>query len=211
MPRSQRLVAPHSVAEPRVAFDRVADMLHRRGIHDALINIGGNVLALGSKSGVLWTVGLQHPRKPVPMATIELKDGEAIGTSGDYQRFFEKDGKRYSHLIDPRNGQPASSVQAVTVIAVGSGAGTLSDVATKSLFVGGKGLRLRMRSVSSKDVLLVEADGTVRATRSLLARIVWLEKAGPSVAAGMIVAGLGRKANRPYHCSNWIQLTELSW
>ncbi len=161
------------------ALDRVADMLHRRGIHDALINIGGNVLALGSKSGVLWTVGLQHPRKPVPMATIELKDGEAIGTSGDYQRFFEKDGKRYSHLIDPRNGQPASSVQAVTVIAVGSGAGTLSDVATKSLFVGGSGTALKYaQRFGLKDVLLVEADGTVRATRSLLARIVWLEKPG---------------------------------
>jgi thiamine biosynthesis lipoprotein len=161
------------------ALDRVADMLHRRGIHDALINIGGNVLALGSKSGVLWTVGLQHPRKPVPMATIELKDGEAIGTSGDYQRFFEKDGKRYSHLIDPRNGQPASSVQAVTVIAVGSGAGTLSDVATKSLFVGGSGTALKYaQRFGPKDVLLVEADGTVRATRSLLARIVWLEKPG---------------------------------
>ena len=159
------------------ALDRVAVGLRSRGIRNALINIGGNVLALGSKGGAPWRVGLQHPRKPAPMATIELKDGEAIGTSGDYQRFFERNGKRYSHLIDPRNGQPASAAQAATVIAAGPGAGTLSDVATKSLFVGGSGTALKYaKRFGLNDVLLVEADGTVRTTRSLRARIAWLEK-----------------------------------
>ena len=75
-----------------VALDRAAAILHERGVANALINIGGNVMALGSKNGKPWRVGIQHPRQPGPLATVELKDGEAIGTSGDYQRFFELDG-----------------------------------------------------------------------------------------------------------------------
>jgi hypothetical protein len=73
-----------------------------------LINIGGNIMALGSKGGQAWKVGIQHPRRAGALAMLELHDGEAIGTSGDYQRYFELDGKRYCHLIDPRTGWPAT-------------------------------------------------------------------------------------------------------
>jgi thiamine biosynthesis lipoprotein len=83
-----------------VALDRAAAILRQQGIHNALINIGGNVMALGSKEGRPWRIGIQHPRQPGPLATINLNDGEAIGTSGDYQRYFEVDGQRYAHLID---------------------------------------------------------------------------------------------------------------
>lgn len=160
------------------ALDRLTALLHARGVKNALINIGGNVMALGSKNGELWTVGLQHPRKPVAMATIALHDGEAIGTSGDYQRYFEKDGKRYAHLIDPRSGQPADKVQAVTVIApAGPRAGTLSDVTTKPMFIGGADtVSLYAARFGVRDVLLVDATGGVQVTRSLGSRVNWLEK-----------------------------------
>ncbi|MGV0952084.1 MAG: FAD:protein FMN transferase, partial [Azonexus sp.] len=115
-----------------VALDRAAGILRAQGINNALINIGGNVMALGSKQGRKWRVGIQHPRQPGPMATVALEDGEAIGTSGDYQRFFEVDGKRYPHLLDPRTGYPADHTQAVTVlIPAGVKAGTRSDAASK--------------------------------------------------------------------------------
>ena len=114
-----------------VALDRAANILRGMGIHNALINIGGNVMALGSKEGRKWRVGIQHPRQSGPLATVLLDDGEAIGTSGDYQRFFEVDGKRYPHLLDPRSGYPASHTQAVTVlIPAGPLAGSLSDAAS---------------------------------------------------------------------------------
>lgn len=160
------------------ALDKLAGLLHARGIQNALINIGGNVLALGSKDGDPWTVGLQHPRKPVAMATIALHDGEAIGTSGDYQRYFEKDGKRYAHLIDPRSGQPADKVQAVSVIAPpGVHAGALSDVSTKPMFIGGtETLSLYAQRFGVRDVLLINAAGAVQVTRSLSSRVNWLEK-----------------------------------
>ncbi len=121
-----------------VALDRAAAILRSQGINNALINIGGNVMALGSKEGKKWRVGIQHPRQPGPLATIALEDGEAIGTSGDYQRFFEVDGKRYAHLLDPRTGYPVDHTQAVTVlIPAGPQAGTLSDAASKPIFVAG--------------------------------------------------------------------------
>ncbi|MFN6961437.1 MAG: FAD:protein FMN transferase, partial [Rhodocyclaceae bacterium] len=118
-----------------VALDRAAAVLKARGIDNALINIGGNVLALGSKNGTPWRVGIRHPRVELAgesvIATVELRDGEAIGTSGDYQRYFEIDGKRYCHLIDPRSGKPAQGTQAVTVlIPPGPDAGMRSDVLT---------------------------------------------------------------------------------
>jgi thiamine biosynthesis lipoprotein len=121
-----------------VALDRAAATLKAQGIANALINIGGNVLALGSKGGTPWRVGIQHPRQATPLATLELHDGEAIGTSGDYQRYFELDGKRYCHLIDPRTGWPSAATEAVTVlIPPGAKAGMWSDVASKPLFIGG--------------------------------------------------------------------------
>jgi len=98
------------------ALDRAAAILKQQGIHHALINIGGNVLALGQHGKRPWRVGIQHPRKPGALATLELQDGEAIGTSGDYQRYFEMDGKRYCHVIDPRTGQTVPGVQAVTIL-----------------------------------------------------------------------------------------------
>ncbi|HTY98217.1 MAG TPA: FAD:protein FMN transferase, partial [Rhodocyclaceae bacterium] len=82
-----------------VALDRAAAILRAKGVRNALVNIGGNVMALGAKGDTPWRVGIQNPRSPSPLATLDLRDGEAIGTSGDYQRFFELDGRRYCHLI----------------------------------------------------------------------------------------------------------------
>lgn len=160
------------------ALDRVANILRSNGVENALINIGGNVMALGNKNGERWKVGLQHPRKPVAMASIALNNGEAIGTSGDYQRYFEKDGQRYSHIIDPRTGKPAQALQAATVIASpGKDAGTISDAATKPLFIGGKASAPRFAALYGiQDYLLVDPKGAVFASQSMLSRIVWLEK-----------------------------------
>jgi thiamine biosynthesis lipoprotein len=163
------------------ALDLAADYLKRQGVRNALINIGGNVMALGDKGGTPWKVGIQHPRRAGALAVLELHDGEAIGTSGDYQRFFELNGKRYCHLIDPRTGWPADRAQAVTVIAHGPHAGTLSDVASKPLFIAGPADWRRMATKMGIDeALLVAADGTISVTRVLNQRLAW-EKPQPPV------------------------------
>ncbi|MDK2122563.1 FAD:protein FMN transferase [Parachitinimonas caeni] len=158
------------------ALDHAAAMLQKHRINNALINIGGHVLALGKKGNEAWKVGIQDTRRPEAMAVVELQDGEAIGTSGDYQRYFEKDGQRYSHLIDPRSGRPAQGIRAVTVIAPkGLRAGTVSDVATKPMFIGGLDTaRDYANRFGIRDALLVSNDGSVYITPSLQPRLKWL-------------------------------------
>jgi thiamine biosynthesis lipoprotein len=158
-----------------VALDRAANILRTHGVHDALINIGGNVLALGSRNGQRWRVGIQHPRQPGPLATVELDDGEAIGTSGDYQRYFEVDGKRYSHLLDPRSGRPASQTQALTVlITARPAAGTLSDVASKPLFIAAADWPRLARKMQVEHVLRVDAAGAWQLSEAMQSRIKYV-------------------------------------
>lgn len=162
-----------------VALDRAAAILHEKGIHNALINIGGNVMALGNKEGRKWRVGIQHPRQPGPLATVALEDGEAIGTSGDYQRFFEVDGERYAHLLDPRTGRPAAHTQAVTVlIPPGPKAGTLSDASSKPIFIAGPGAwRDMARRMEIGMVLRVDRDGRIELTEALHRRLEFIGQA----------------------------------
>jgi len=156
-----------------VALDRAAASLKQDGITDALINIGGNVMALGSKGGQPWRVGIQHPRSPGTLASMPLHDGEAVGTSGDYQRYFEIDGKRYCHLLDPRTGRPAEAVQAVTVlIPPRDHAGALSDAASKPLFLAADGEWQRLATrIGIQHVLRVDGEGRITATRGLVERL----------------------------------------
>lgn len=164
------------------ALDRAAAVLRAAGIRNALINIGGNVLALGSRGDRPWRVGIQHPRRAGAIATLELHDGEAIGTSGDYQRFFELDGQRYCHLIDPRSGRPVQGVQAVTVIARGPQAGVVSDVASKPLFIAGPSAWQAMAErLGIAEALLVDAAGRVDLTPAMAARITWEGEPPPSL------------------------------
>jgi FAD:protein FMN transferase len=155
-----------------VALDRAASILRAQGVNNALINIGGNVMALGTKNGEAWKVGIQHPRQPGPLATLELRDGEAIGTSGDYQRFFELDGKRYCHLLDPRSGLPVTHTQALTVlITPRPNAGTLSDAASKPLFITGPDWPRLARKLGVEQVLRIDAEGHIQISEALFRRL----------------------------------------
>ena len=159
------------------ALDRAVALLKQQGVHNALINIGGNVMALGSHGSRSWRVGIQHPRKPGPIATLELHDGEAIGTSGDYQRYFELNGKRYCHVIDPRTGQPALGVEAVTVLTHGARAGVLSDATSKPLFVAGPRAWLAAaRQMQLSEALLIDNSGTVHLTATMQKRLEFTDK-----------------------------------
>ena len=159
------------------ALDRAVAILKQQGIKNALINIGGNVLALGQHGSRAWRVGIQHPRKPGPLATLDLHDGEAIGTSGDYQRYFELNGKRYCHLIDPRSGYPAQGTQAVTILTHGERAGLLSDGSSKPLFISGaQGWRAAARQMQISEAMLIDANGVVHLTAELQKRLEFTDK-----------------------------------
>jgi len=158
------------------ALDRAMDILLEWGIRNALINIGGNIMALGSKGKKPWRVGIQHPRQAGTMATMPLYDGEAIGTSGDYQRYFELDGVRYSHILDPRTFEPAHGTQALTVLVTPRPhAGALSDVASKPAYLTGDSWRGQTRRFGIEHALRVDAGGRVEVTRALRARLEFSE------------------------------------
>ncbi|MEK6663135.1 MAG: FAD:protein FMN transferase [Pseudomonadota bacterium] len=119
-----------------LALDNAARILRAQDVKHALVNIGGNIIALGKHGSRPWHVGVKHPRAPGALIELDLNDGEAIGTSGDYQRYFELNGQRYCHIIDPRTGYPAPGTQSLTVLAApGPQAGVLSDAASKPGFI----------------------------------------------------------------------------
>lgn len=98
------------------AVDRAAAVLAAHGVQSALVNLAGDLLALGPQPGdTAWQVGIQHPRKSGSLiARLPLSAG-AIATSGDYERFVEVDGVRHSHVLDPRSGRSVQGFQSVTV------------------------------------------------------------------------------------------------
>lgn len=156
------------------ALDVAAAYLKSQGIHNALINIGGNVMALGKHGERPWRVGIQHPRQAGAIAMVDLHDGEAIGTSGDYQRYFEYQGWRYCHLIDPRTGQPVQGVQAVTVLTRGAQAGVRSDVTSKPLFLAGAGGWRKMADkMGVREALFIDGAGKIGVTAELASRLQW--------------------------------------
>ncbi len=100
------------------AVERSVEILRRVGLRDFLIQAGGDLYAAGHKDGRPWRLGINDPRGPAgrSFATVDLTDG-TFSTSGDYARFFIKDGVRYHHLLDPSSGQPARQCRSVTIVA----------------------------------------------------------------------------------------------
>ena len=105
----------------------------------------------------------------------DVRDGEAIGTSGDYQRFFELDGKRYCHLLDPQSGEPVTHTQALTVLVSSRpAAGTLSDAASKPLFIAGPEWPAAARKMGVDQVLRIDSGGRVQVSGKLKARLEFI-------------------------------------
>ena len=159
------------------ALDMAADYLRKQQVKNALVNIGGNIIALGRHGDKPWRVGIQHPRKPAAIATLELADGWAIGTSGDYQRYFMLDGKRYCHIIDPRNGYPVQHTQAVTVlIPPQKNAGVLSDVASKPIFIAAAEDKARTAAMLGiQYFMVIDRQSSIFVSSALAHQLEWLD------------------------------------
>jgi len=145
------------------ASDLAVDMLKKRGIKGGIVAVAGDLKLFGSRAdGSPWKIGIQHPRnKDAIMAKVELTDG-ATSTSGDYERFFIRDGVRYCHILDPKTGYPAHGLISVTVIAKES---YLADSLATGLFVlGQKKAGAFAEGHPEVEVLLVDAGGNVTAT-----------------------------------------------
>jgi thiamine biosynthesis lipoprotein len=147
------------------AVDRGIAILQARGIEHALVTAGGDSRIIGDRFGQPWVVGIRHPdRKDEVIARIPLEDA-ALSTSGDYERYFDENGVRYHHIIDPKTGRSASKVRSATIIGPTA---TRTDGLSKTAFVLGpeKAIEIYNR-LDDIDAVLVTPEGKVLYTKGL--------------------------------------------
>jgi thiamine biosynthesis lipoprotein len=127
------------------AVDNAIEILRKRGIKHALVTAGGDTKLLGDRLGKPWMVGIRDPRNQDKQAVVLPLADTALSTSGDYERYFEQDGKRYHHILSPKTGESVYEVQSVSIIGQRS---TLNDALSTAVFVLGvqKGMDLMNRT-----------------------------------------------------------------
>ena len=153
---------------PGYAADLAMGRIRSLGIRDAIVNMSGDIMISGQKDGAPWNVAVTHPRKKGESLAVIPVSNAAVSTSGDYERFFVKDGKRYCHIIDPRTGYPADKCQSVTIIAPNT---AFADALAKGVFILGpeEGMALAEKC-DGVEAIVVAADGTVAFSKGLRAK-----------------------------------------
>ena len=151
------------------AVDRAAALLRDRGFGDFLIQAGGDLFVAGTDGGKPWKLGIADPRgNHDPFATVQMSDG-TFSTSGDYERAFMKDGRRYHHIIDPDFGEPARECRSVTLV---SNKAVMADAVAKGVFLLGptEGMAL-IEKLPDIEGVIVTAHNDVLISSGLKGRI----------------------------------------
>lgn len=168
---SARLASPQmavdlgGIAKGYIA-DRLAGELRAAGVDSALLDLGGNIYALGQKDGADWTVGIRDPADEQALAAVVSVADCAVVTSGSYERFFELDGVRYHHILDPATGYPVQNeLASVTIV---SAEAVVGDALSTACFVLGekRGLEL-VESLDGVEALFISKDGRLTASPGL--------------------------------------------
>ncbi|MFH1759622.1 MAG: FAD:protein FMN transferase [bacterium] len=139
-------------------LDKTAQFLQEKKVDNAVLSSGSTTVVIGSRDkNKPWRIGIKNPRSLELLGTIEIEDGYAVSTSGDYEQFMEINGKIYSHIINPKTGQPAQDCQAVTIVAPNA---TLADALSTAVFVMGpwEGFKY-VESQKGIEALIVKSDG----------------------------------------------------
>ncbi len=149
------------------AVDNATALLCQRGIRHAMVSAGGDSRVIGDRRGRPWTIGVRDPRRPGEVVAMLPLEDVSISTSGDYERYFDADGTRCHHIIDPATGKSPGGIHSVTVLAED---GLTTEALSKAVFVLGvdKGLRL-IESQPGVDAVVVDAAGALHCTSGLLA------------------------------------------
>ena len=147
------------------AVDRAVDVIKKRGFAEFSVNAGGDLFVVGDHQGKPWKVGLQHPRDPGRIIALIPVTNAAVLTSGDYERYFEKDGVRYSHILDPGTGMPARLCQSVTVLAPRT---YIGDAVATGVFILGpeRGMSV-IEKLPGFEAIFVDADGELHVSSGL--------------------------------------------
>jgi len=154
------------------------EKLRRMGINNAVINAGGDLSVIGQHGERAWNIGIRHPRNDSVLASVEVKDNESVFTSGDYERSYYYQEKRYHHILDPNTGYPTTDTQSITVIHQDAG---LADAAATALFVAGSTAWKQVASnMGIRYVMLIDASGNIHMTPAMQKRIKFLNKSPTS-------------------------------
>ncbi len=150
-------------------IDLAVNHLKDLGINNAILNAGGDLRAIGSRSDRPWKIAIRHPSGQGVLATLQTRQSESVFTSGDYERNFTWKGKRYHHIIDPRTGYPAIGTKSVTVIHSDA---TVADAAATALFIAGPKLWEKIaQQMGIQHVLLVDMEDNLHMTPAMQKRI----------------------------------------
>jgi thiamine biosynthesis lipoprotein len=150
-----------------LALDIAIDTLRQNGIRNAAVNIGGDLRIIGRKpNDQAWSVGIQNPKNPAEaIAKLTLSGDLSVVTSGTYQRYFDWQGKRYSHILNPNSGRPAGELASVTVVHADA---TTADAAATALLIAGPAHWPQIaRKMGMKAVLVVDQQGRVQQTKAM--------------------------------------------
>ncbi|MDA0706025.1 MAG: FAD:protein FMN transferase [Proteobacteria bacterium] len=148
-------------------------LLLAAGIDNAIVNIGGDLTVLGSIDGRAARIGIRSPTAAAAIAAINIAAGETILTSGNYERFVEIGGHRYTHILDPRSGYPVEHTASVTVVHTDA---ALADAAATALMVGGSvEFDALTQALGLEFALLIDASGDLRLTPAMGERLDWLD------------------------------------
>jgi thiamine biosynthesis lipoprotein len=154
-------------------IDLAMDRLKALGVEHAIINAGGDLRAIGSRDGRPWRIGVKHPDGSI-LASLEVQGDESVFTSGYYERYYECNGQRYHHIIDPRSGLPAKGSTQVTVIHPNA---TTADAAATALFIAGpKDWEAIARKLGIQDIALLNDQGRLFITPSMEKRLKILKE-----------------------------------
>lgn len=149
-------------------IDLAMERLKSLGAEHAIINAGGDLRAIGSRDGRPWRIGVKHPDGSI-LGSIEVQGDESVFTSGYYERYYECNGKKYHHIIDPRSGLPATGSTQVTVIH--ADAAKADAVATALFIAGPEGWENVALSMGVQDVALLDDQGRLFITPSMEKRL----------------------------------------
>jgi len=157
------------------ALDRAVVILREFGIENAIVNAGGDMNIMGRAGERPWRIGIRHPKQGGLIASVALTGNENIYTSGNYFRFRQHDGVKYSHIIDPRDGMPVRHIVSASVI---HPSGAVADAAATALSVAGPDdWQPIARRMGVELVLLVDDRGKIHASPAMAERVELIDVA----------------------------------
>lgn len=145
--------------------DRAMDILLAQGLRNGLVQAGGDTKALGRKFDKPWQIAIKNPRRSGEVFAVLPVVNQCVQTSGDYERFFEIDGKRYHHIVDPRTGRPSEGCMSATVI--GPEATFADGIATAMCVLGPEAGMAIIEELERVEAVLVGMDGKVHLSSGL--------------------------------------------